>query len=146
MWSSDRGTLRKVFLSGWQNFRCQRPLTGAESLVVEALLAHPEYQALMEREEDALWADMEPNPFLHMSLHIALNEQLATDRPSGVRAVYAQLREENGDAHTAQHLMMEGLAETLWEAQRAGHMPDEQAYLQRLLRLAGDMAAPSGDR
>ncbi|MDA8389332.1 MAG: DUF1841 family protein [Gammaproteobacteria bacterium] len=142
MWSNDRGSLRKVFFSGWRRFRSQQPLAGAEGLVVEALLAHPEYQPLMEREDETLWADLEPNPFLHMSLHIALNEQLGIDRPPGIKAVFDRLRATSGDAHKAQHLMMECLAEVLWEAQSQGRMPDEEAYIRRLR----DVARPSVDR
>ncbi|MDA8361820.1 MAG: DUF1841 family protein [Gammaproteobacteria bacterium] len=137
MWSNDRGALRKVFFSGWRRFRNREPLTGEEGLVVEALLAHPEYQPLVEQEAETLWADLEPNPFLHLSLHIALSEQLGLDRPSGVKAVFERLRGAGGDPHKAQHLMMECLAEVLWEAQSQGRMPDEGTYIRRLHELAG---------
>ena len=141
MWSKDRSTLRRVFFDGWRHFRAGQPLQGAEGLAVEALLAHPEYQPLMVRNEDVLDADMTPNPFLHMSLHIALHEQLTTDRPAGIRRVYERLRARRGHEHDAQHAMMACLEETLWQAQSSGQMPDERTYLHRLQELLGDDGA-----
>lgn len=75
------------------------------------------------------------NPFLHMGMHIAIQEQLGSNRPDGIRDVYRQICRRSGDAHAAEHLMMECLGETLWEAQRTGMEPDERVYLERLRRL-----------
>jgi hypothetical protein len=75
------------------------------------------------------------NPFLHMGLHLGLREQLATDRPAGIAQEPARLTRRLASAHTAEHRMVDALAETLWEAQRAGRAPDERAYLERLRRL-----------
>jgi hypothetical protein len=75
------------------------------------------------------------NPFLHMGLHLGLREQLATNRPAGIAQEHARLTRRLASAHAAEHLMVDALAETLWEAQRAGRAPDEQAYLERLRRL-----------
>ena len=71
-----------------------------------------------------------------MGMHIAMQEQLGSERPDGIREVYRQICRRVGDAHTAEHLMMECLGETLWEAQRDGVEPDERVYLERLRRLA----------
>ena len=79
----------------------------------------------------------ESNPFLHMGLHIAIREGAAADRPAGIRALRERLIALAGDEHDADHGMMECLAETLWEAQRAGLPPDEQGYLERVRRLIG---------
>jgi hypothetical protein len=75
------------------------------------------------------------NPFLHLSMHMALREQVGTDRPQGIRAVHARLAARS-DVHDAEHQMMEALGRALWEAQRAGRMPDERLYLEDLQRLA----------
>ena len=75
------------------------------------------------------------NPFLHMGMHIAIREQLGGDRPAGILAVHQRLCRRL-DSHAAEHLMMECLGETLWEAQRGGGEPDERVYLERLRRLA----------
>jgi hypothetical protein len=101
---------------------------------------HPEYVPGLEGGEAAVRADFTPegggeNPFLHMGLHLAIREQVATDRPRGISALHAQLSQRAGSAHEAEHRMIEPLAETLWEAQRNGTAPDEAAYLERLRRL-----------
>ena len=72
------------------------------------------------------------NPWLHMGLHLAIREQVATNRPAGIAEVHASLRQAAGGAHEAEHRMLEVLAEQLWEAQRGGKPPDENAYLERL--------------
>ncbi len=142
MWSGDRDTLRGVFYSAWRHFREHAPLTGVETLVVEALLAHPEYQGLFADPPPTAPADPqatpEGNPFLHLGLHIAVAEQIATDRPPGVVSEWLRLQTLWGDAHRARHAMMECLEETLWEAQSRGIAPDDAAYLERL------RAAPRG--
>ena len=62
-------------------------------------------------------------------------EQVATDRPPGIAAIFNALLVRHGNAHSAEHAVSECLAESLWEAQRANAMPDEAAYLERLRRL-----------
>lgn len=111
-----------------------------ESLVAGIMEQHPEYL-------DAVVADNagarefraengENNPFLHMGMHITLAEQLSTDRPKGIRQLHRKITEQQGDAHLAEHQMMECLGLVLWEAQSQNRMPDEQAYLECLKRLA----------
>ena len=70
-----------------------------------------------------------------MGLHLAIREQVATDRPAGIARLHAALSQRLGGAHAAEHAMLEPLAETLWEAQRDARLPDELAYLERLRRL-----------
>ena len=77
----------------------------------------------------------ETNPFLHMGLHLGIREQVATDRPAGIRAVFEQLAAKTGDGHSAEHRMIDCLAEALWTAQRENRPPDEQEYLRQLRRL-----------
>jgi hypothetical protein len=74
------------------------------------------------------------NPFLHLSLHLAIEEQLSIDQPRGLRERYAQLVAKTGSEHDAKHAVLECLGETIWEAQRAGAPPDEAAYLECLDR------------
>jgi len=100
---------------------------------------HPEYIAWLE-SGDPLQAEFTPeggreNPFLHMGLHLAIREQVSTDRPAGIADIHRALAARAGGAHEAEHRMIEPLAETLWEAQRSGRAPDEIAYLERLRRL-----------
>ena len=142
MFSPDRSQMRRVFVQAWRKHRDQAPLEPLERLVAEVVRAHPEYHRLLEAGEAALDRDFLPeggetNPFLHMGMHIGLQEQLGTDRPAGIRDLHRQLALRLGDAHAAEHQMMECLGLALWEAQRSGRMPDDQAYLTCVRRLLG---------
>jgi hypothetical protein len=100
---------------------------------------HPEYAPLLD-DAASLDRDWTPeggqqNPFLHLGLHMAIREQVGTDRPAGIAAAHAALARRLGSVHEAEHAMLEKLAETLWEAQRLGRVPDEQAYLDAVRRL-----------
>jgi hypothetical protein len=113
-----------------------------ETQVADVIELHPEYHAALEGSDDVLARDYTPeggqsNPFLHMGLHLAVRDQIATDRPPGIRQAFEALARHKGSAHEAEHSIIECLAEAIWEAQRAGRPPDEQAYLLRVRRLAG---------
>jgi hypothetical protein len=138
--NSGREDLRRAWLLAWRKALAGQSLTALESLLADVLRLHPEYQGLLE-DADALARDWTPegaqtNPFLHMSLHVAIGEGVAADRPAGLRAAYKRLRRSQ-DRHAADHQLMECLAETLWEAERAGLPPDESAFLARVHRVVG---------
>ena len=108
-----------------------------EQLVAQIVQQHPEYHALLEDEEAHLDKDYTPdmgetNPFLHMSMHIAIAEQLSIDRPAGIKDLYQQLLGKYSDSHNVEHYIMECLGQMMWEAQRNQAMPDEQRYLECL--------------
>jgi hypothetical protein len=141
MFGQNRDELRRFFVTTWAKRRNGDPLQPLELLVAQVIEKHPEYQAQVEHP-DALAQDFDTregttNPFLHMGMHITLNEQLEADRPCGMRALYQKITLGLGDAHAAEHRMMECLGLVLWEAQRAGRMPDEGAYLECIKKLAG---------
>jgi len=132
--SHSREQLRQSYIDAWRKRAAGGVLSPLEALIADVIGAHPEYQPVLEDAARALELDFatqsEENPFLHMGLHMAVREQVAIDRPPGVRAVHARLQARSGNAHRADHALMEALAETLWEAQRAGREPDEVRYLE----------------
>ncbi len=132
--------MRRMYLDAWRKFSARQPLEPLEAQLAAVIAEHPEYVAWLESGADALTAEFTPeggreNPFLHMGLHLAIREQVATNRPAGIAAVHQQLTTRLGGAHAAEHAMLEPLAETLWDAQRQGRVPDEQVYLERLRKL-----------
>lgn len=136
----DRDTSRKVFLDAWSSYRNGVPVSGIEQLVLAVILQHPEYHHWFN-QPDILQYDFdsrgnEENPFLHMGLHIAILEQISTDRPPGTVSCYQDLRVRYTDEHDLHHRMMECLGNSLWQAQQDGRMPDEVAYLECLRKLA----------
>jgi len=141
MFGRDRRALRQVFLVAWRKHRERGALAPLEKIIADVIGDHPEYQRLLENEDRALEHDYPAesgisNPFLHMGMHIALREQLAARRPAGVNELHQALLTQLGDAHEAEHWMLECLGETLWRAQRNGTAPDEALYLQGLGRAA----------
>ena len=138
--NQSRDELRRVYVEAWRKRRAGLPSEPLEAQVADVIALHPEYHAALERGEDALGSDYTPeggqsNPFLHMGLHLAVRDQIATDRPAGLRKAFENLAQRIGSAHDAEHRIIECLAEAMWDAQRSGRPPDEIAYLQRVLRL-----------
>jgi hypothetical protein len=136
MFSSDRQQLRKIFFDTWRKHQQHSPLAALDAQLLEIILLHPEYHEILNDPENFAAHDFaEANPFLHMSLHVALHEQTSTDRPAGIKNIYARLCKKFSDVHSAEHQMIEVLAKILWEAQQSGKMPDEETYLDNLKKL-----------
>ena len=138
IFGQNREELRQMYADAWSK-RCERkPLSPLETQIADVVEMHPEYHG--DVTSDDLGKDYSPdsgktNPFLHMGLHLGIREQVATDRPAGIASVFNDLATRSGDPHSAEHRMIDCLAETLWEAQRDNRAPDERAYLERLRRL-----------
>ena len=132
--------LRRMYLDTWNKYTHRQPLEPLESQVAAVMAEHPEYVRWLESGDEALTAEFthasgQQNPFRHIGFHFAIREQVATNRPAGITAIHDTLSKRMGDAHGAEHAMLEPLAETLWEAQRNGRTPDELAYLEKLRAL-----------
>lgn len=141
MFGQDRDNLRRFFVDSWQKRQQGGQLQPLEALVADIVEKHPEYHPLLSDPDAALALDATPesgqtNPFLHMAMHVALAEQLGSDRPAGFRDLYHRIVQLTGDPHQAEHQMMECLGLALWEAQRGGRQPDEASYLECLRRQA----------
>ena len=137
MFNPSREQVRDTFFEAWRKYRAREPLVGIDALAVDVALAHPEYHAILDQPERYRDRDYaEANPFLHMSLHMALEEQLSIDQPPGIAARFQRLVERHGDRHAALHEAVECLAETIWRSQRDNAPPDGAAYLQCLERRA----------
>ena len=139
MYGQNRTQMRQFFFSSWRKYQAGEPMQPMESLVAGIIQQHPEYHALLnsdtELDKDYTGEDGQGNPFLHMGMHITLAEQLSTDRPTGIRDLHQQITRQHGDAHAAEHQMMECLGLVLWEASRQNRTPDETAYLNYLKKL-----------
>jgi hypothetical protein len=138
VFNPSREEVRDLFFATWRKYRAGEPLAGIEALALEAILLHPEYHGLLSdpaRHREREYVD-ETNPFLHMSLHIALLEQLSIDQPPGIALLFEKLLAVKGDRHDALHAALDCLAETVWRSQRDGLPPDAPAYLACLEKKA----------
>jgi hypothetical protein len=137
---SDRTELRQLFFDVWHKYQTKQVLQPLEKQVLHVMLQHPEYKVYFAQEERYLQQDFsnsDPNgnPFLHLALHQAIIEQISTDRPAGITAIYQRLTIDCGDKHAVEHQMMDILAETLWQSMQQQQAPDEKIYLARLRQL-----------
>jgi hypothetical protein len=145
MFAPSQEEVRRFFCAAYRKaLQAQppEPLTPLEALAADWIAAHPEYHAELADLDAALARDYRvedgrSNPFLHLAMHLSLSEQLSIDQPPGVRAAFERLAARLGEAHAAQHAMMDCLGEMLWRAQRSGLPPDAAAYLDCLRRKAG---------
>ena len=141
MFIQDRDSARQFFFNAWRKYRAKLPLEPMEKIVSGVVMQHPEYHAFLGKEDDALNREFTPemdktNPFLHMGMHITLQEQLGSDRPQGISALYQKLLPKFASNHDLEHRMMECLGEVLWAAQRDQVLPSETDYLECLKKIA----------
>ncbi len=142
MFQPTRDQARQFFFDAWAKYRAGQPLSDLEQIAVAAIVEHPEYHRFLddpERYRDRDWTPeaAETNPFLHLSMHLAIREQLSIDQPPGIRARFEALRAKAGSEHDALHAVMECLGEMIWQAQRQGAVPDAAVYFDCLDRFAG---------
>ena len=134
MFTPSRDEARRFLVDAWSKHRANELLTALEAMAVETIALHPEYHPIVENPERYVERDWQPesgqaNPFLHLSLHLAVAEQLGADQPRGIRAEFERLRAARGDEHAALHALLECLGEVIWSAQRHGTPPDAALYL-----------------
>ncbi len=146
MFNPSKDEVRRFFCDAWSKHRDGSVLTPLEAIAVDWIRQHPEYQDEVADSAAAVARDYSidegrTNPFLHLSMHLAIAEQLSVDQPPGIRAAYRKLAERRGGEHAAAHAVMDCLGEVVWAAQRAGSPlpPDEMTarYLECLERQAG---------
>ena len=141
MFDPTRDQVRSFFFDTWRKYRSGTPLAELETVGLGVILLHPEYHRVLDDPEKNLAQEYFPeggetNPFLHLSLHLALEEQLSIDQPPGIARHFATLAARLGERHAALHEALECLAETVWRSQRDRTAPDSAAYLECLARRA----------
>lgn len=137
MFNPSRDQVRQFFFGVWDKYRNKQPLEGAETLALTVILDHPEYHGVLEnsdryQDRDYLPEQGETNPFLHLSMHLALAEQVSIDQPPGIRDLLEQLSNKLGDRMAAEHAAIDCLAEMIWQAQRQGTAYDPVLYFDCL--------------
>jgi len=134
LFSHERNDLRQVFFNTWQKHSQNIPLEPMEQIIAQVIKLHPEYHKFFEEEGVNMNKDFSPemgetNPFLHLSMHIAIHEQLSINQPQGIAGYYKKLIKKTNDPHEAEHELMDCLGEMIWRAQRENTTPDEKVYL-----------------
>ena len=140
MFSPTRDQARTFIFETWRKRRTGELLTPLEDLAAQLIEKHPEYHGHFENPEhyqakDYLPVHGETNPFLHLMMHLTIEEQLSIGQPHGIREQFARLTHKFESEHEAQHAMMECLAEMILQAQRNNSVPDATAYLNCMAKL-----------
>jgi len=135
MFNPSRDQARAFLFELWEKHSAGHALTALESMALAIVLEHPEYHAYLGDRERYLDRDWRPeggeaNPFLHLQMHLAIEEQLSIDQPPGIRAAVDALARKHGSMHDARHDVMDCLAEVIWNAQRHGAAFDNAAYVE----------------
>jgi hypothetical protein len=140
IFNPTREEVRRFFCDTWKKKTENHILTSMETLASDWMAQHPEYHNLLTDPEGAVAQDYTPergetNPFLHLSMHLSISEQISIDQPPGIKAIAEKLSKKLGSEHEAQHAMMECLGQVMWEAQREGQALSPEKYLEALKRL-----------
>lgn len=137
--NNNRASIRQAYYDSWRKYKNREILNPTEAIICEVIKEHPEYHATIENT-NSVDKDFTPesglsNPFLHMGLHIAIREQLTTNRPVGIKNIFTELVNKYGNSTKVEHLIMENLVEIIMVSQKLGIPPDEEKYLKNLKNL-----------
>ena len=141
IFNPTREEVRRFFCDAWKKKAENHILDPMETLASDWTVEHPEYHDLLKDSEGALAQDYTPergetNPFLHLSMHLSISEQISINQPPGIKEIADKLSHKLGSMHEAQHVMMECLGQVMWEAQREGQPLNPGKYLEALKKLA----------
>ncbi len=146
MFTPSQHDVRAFFCEARRKQLAALPLSPIESIAEAWIARHPEYHTELDNAPAALAADYRvedgrTNPFLHLSMHLTIEEQVSIDQPRGIRTAVQQLAARHGDLHAAHHAVMDCLGEMIWASQRSGQPPDALRYLdcvqRRMSRIPG---------
>jgi hypothetical protein len=141
MFAPSQNDVRRFFCETRRKQRDRAPLTPMEAIAADWIAEHPEHHAELDNLEAALAAaytveEGRTNPFLHLSMHLSISEQISIDQPRGIKQAFELLASKRASAHAAQHEVMECLGEMVWASQRSGLPPDGEKYLECVRRRA----------
>ena len=140
LFNPSKEEVRQFFCEAWTKQQRSGILTPMESIAARWMVEHPEYHGILSDLESAKETEYTPekgqtNPFLHLSMHMSITEQVQIDQPPGIREASKQLSIKLDSEHEAQHRIMECLGQALWNAQRDGAPPDMVAYVEAIKKL-----------
>jgi hypothetical protein len=141
MFTPSQHDVRRFFCDTYRKQHAHEILSPLEAIAADWLALHPEYADEFGDLDAALARDYNvegrTNPFLHLSMHLTIAEQVAVDQPQGIRAAFRTLCARHGNEHAAHHDIMECLGQMIWTSQRDGLPPDGAAYIECLKRRCG---------
>ncbi len=142
MFNPSVSDVRNFFFDTFNKGMAQIQLTDLEKIAFSVIIEHPEYHQVLRDKEKYLTYNWLPdagetNPFLHMSMHMSIWEQLSIDQPQGIKDLYSELCNQLVNEHEAQHQVLDCLAEMVWQAQYNNMQPNPEVYLSCLRKKLG---------
>ncbi len=139
MFSTDRSKQRKFLAEAWEKYNSNYLLDPLEEQLAKIIENHPEYQDIIKNIDTEYFPEQgKTNPFLHINLHLSLQDQLSLDQPKGIKKIYNDLLKKVKDAHQVEHIMMDYIAEMIFNSQKYGKPMDLEHYLRSLKSLIKD--------
>ena len=136
MFTSNRSKQRQYLNQAWKKYTRQEQLEPLELQLSKIVEQHPEYQNLIKNLDSEYFPEQgNTNPFLHINLHLTLQDQITMDQPKGIKEIHSQLLLKIKDAHEVEHMMMEHIAEMIFNAQKNNAAFDLDVYIQALKQL-----------
>ena len=136
MFTSNRSKQRQYLKQAWEKYTSQEQLEPLELQLSKIVEQHPEYQNLIKNLDSEYFPEQgNTNPFLHINLHLTLQDQITMDQPKGIKEIHSQLLLKIKDAHEVEHMMMEHIAEMIFNAQKNNAAFDLDGYIQALKSL-----------
>jgi hypothetical protein len=134
MFNPTRDQARQFLFETWRKRRGGELLTPMEDLAAQLIEKHAEYHELLaapenNKDKDFLPGGTEVNPFLHIMMHLSIEEQISIGQPHGIREQFVRLTQKYDSEHEAQHAIMDCLGEMIWQSQRNKTEPDAAIYL-----------------
>lgn len=139
MFNPTQHDVRRFFCETYRKSLAREILTPLESIAADWIIQHPEYRTELADLNAALEADYsvdegKTNPFLHLSMHLSIAEQISINQPVGIAEAYTKLTKRLQSVHEAHHVMMECLGAMIWESQRNNTPFDEATYIEAVLK------------
>lgn len=140
MFQPSSHDVRRFFCEAYRLWRSGAPATPLQTLAAQWIAVHPEYHDDLADAQTAIARDYSveqgrTNPFLHLSMHVTISEQVSIDQPRGIKQAHELLAAKIGP-HEAHHRMMDCLGEMVWQSQRSGLPPDGERYIDCVRRCA----------
>lgn len=142
LYNPSRDQARLFLFDAWAKFKEKLSLTDLEKIAVEVIQMHPEYHVVFGAPERFMHQQYFPemgetNPFLHITLHLSVIEQISINQPIGIDQIYDKLLQRHHDKHLAYHDVVDCLAETIWHSQRNNEALNSEHYLNLLKQKLG---------
>ncbi|NRR33229.1 DUF1841 family protein [Oxalobacteraceae bacterium] len=139
MFNPSSDDVRRFFCDTWRKHHAKEILSPMEAIALDWILQHPEYEEALADADAAIARDYsveggQANPFLHLSMHLSISEQVQVDQPRGIRDACAGLTRRLDSAHAAHHQIMECLGQMIWTSQKNNQPPDADAYVECVRR------------